>query len=290
MGHKNSVLILGARGNLGTCLMNTFQDLRPIGWDREELDITDANKVTTKISLIDPELIINASAYNAVDKCEENKKEFALANKINGEAPGYLAKVAKDLSCRLIHFSTDYVFPGTKKTGYKESDRPAPIQNYGKSKLLGEKEISESMTDFYLIRTSKLFGKAGASPLTKKSFVDIMLDLAKEKKEISVVNEEFSSFTYTFDLSLATRLLADGLNGKKFPNGIYHLVNEGPCTWYKCAQKIFQIAKKTVTVKPVSSSEFPRPAKRPAYSALLNTKFPKLRSLDEALKDYLSVN
>ncbi len=288
------ILILGHKGGLGQQLMKVFKDSDPIGWDRENIDITDEKSLDSKITELNPQIVINASAYNAVDKCEGDRKEFELAKKVNGYGPGYLAKTCEKIKAVLVHYSTDYVFDGEKKKGYQEDDLGNPVQNYGKSKYLGEQEIQNKTSRYFIIRTSKLFGPLGKSEVAKKSFIDSMLDLAKEKDEIEVVDEEVSCFTYTIDLAKATKKILESemLNKtgvKPFPFGIYHIVNEKPCTWYECAIKLFEITGKTIKVKSVPATKFPRPAKRPAYSALLNTKFPKLRSWEEAVKEYLAL-
>ncbi len=284
-----TILILGARGNLGVQLTKIFKDsdYEAVAWDREEIDITDKELIIKKINDIKPSIIINAAAYNAVDKCEEDRKEFELAYKINGEAVGFLVEAALKVNAILIHYSTDYVFAGDKKEGYSEDDRPSPINKYGETKLAGEKEIISSSgkgLKWYLIRTSKLFGPRGKSPTAKPSFFDLMINLAASRKELKVVDAEVSSFTYTPDLARVTRELIE----EKYGYGIYHLVNEGACTWYEAACKLFKILEKDIKIKPVSPEYFPRPAKRPPYSILLNTKFKKLRNWREALKEYLN--
>ncbi len=286
------IIIIGHKGNLGQQLMKVFKNLNPVGLDREDIDITNEKTLSLKITELNPQIVINASAYNDVNKCEESEEEFELAKKINGYGPGYLAKICKKLGAVLVHYSTDYVFKGDKEEGYLESDIGGPIQNYGESKYLGEQEIKKGTERYFLIRTSKLFGPSGVSEFSKKSFIDIMLDLGRKKKSIEVVDEEVSCFTYTPDLAEATRKLlgfgkGNSISSRKWAFGNYHFVNENPCTWYECAVKLFKIAGEKVEVKPVPAEQFPRLAKRPAYSRLLNTKFPKLRNWEEAVKEYI---
>lgn len=280
------VLILGANGNLGQQLVKIFKkDCEIIAWDRGEVNIADKDLVIKKVKEIRPEIIINAAAYNAVDKCETDEKEFELAKKINGEAPGYLAEVALKANAVLFYYSSDYVFNGEKKDGYKEDDKPNPISKYGETKLMGERAIMNSgASKYYIIRTSKLFGPKGESKVAKDSFFDIMLKLTKEKKKIDVVDGEESCFTYTPDLAKATKELFD----EKKNYGIYHIANSGHCTWYEAAKELFKIAGVNIKVNPVSSDKFPRPAKRPKYSVLLNTKLKPMRDWREALREYLS--
>lgn len=259
---------------LGSDLMVAFSEFDPTGWDRKEIDITDQQQINSKIRDLSPDIIINSAAYTQVDKAEDEKD---LAREVNGEAVGYLAEVAKEMSAVLIHYSTDYVFDGMNKEGYLEDDKPNPIGAYGSSKLLGEKKLLGSAEMFYLIRVSWLYGKKG------KNFVRTMLDLAKEKDEISVVDDQFGKPTYTKDVALATKELII----KKYPCGIYHFPNEGETSWYNFAQKIFKLAKSDIEVKPIKTEEYPIKAVRPKYSTLLNTKFPLLRNWPEAVQDYL---
>jgi dTDP-4-dehydrorhamnose reductase len=309
MNKKEKILIIGARGMLGQELARVFKrdkEYEVFAWDKKEIDITRANEVNGKIGKLKPAIIVNAAAYNSVDKAEESKGEFELAKKLNGEAPGYLAKAAKMIGATIVHYSTDYVFDGepdipepegcahvcascnlheTFQTaiGFDENANPRPISNYGKSKLLGEKEVRKNTKKHYIIRLSKLFGKSGKSEGAKKSFFDVMLEAGKKNRIVKAVDEETSCFTYAPDLAKKTKEIID--SKKTF--GIYHVVNSDPCTWYEAVLELYKRAKIKAKVVPVPASEFPRPAKRPYYSVLLNTKINPLRSYKEALKEYL---
>ncbi len=283
-------LIIGAKGMLGQELAKVFRadkNYQVSIWDLEDIDITYEPQIKVKILKLAPEIIINAAAYNAVDKCEE-PAEFEIARKINGLAPGYLAQAAKKLDAVFIHFSTDYVFDGRKKEGYQEDDKPSPISRYGRSKLLGEKKVQEAGGKFYLIRLQKLFGLPAKSAAAKKSFFETMLVLAKTKKEMQIVDEELANFTYAPDLAVRTKYLIE--NG--LPCGIYHITNEGrPVTWYGAVKILFELTgKKDIRMIPVPAEKFPRPAKRPKYTVLLNTKLPPLRPWPEALKEFLKIS
>lgn len=298
---------------LGQELVKAFRhdkEYEVFAWDKDEIDITKEKDIKSKIGELKPSIIINAAAYNAVDKCEQDKKEFALAQKLNGKAPGYLAKAAKKIGATLVHYSTDYVFDGEPDIpepegcvhvcsscnlhetfqppiGFAENSRPNPISKYGKSKLLGEKEVRKNTKKYYLIRLSKLFGHPGASEGAKRSFFDVMLEVGKKNNPpaggVKVVDEETSCFTYAPDLARKTKEMIDA----KKTFGIYHIVNSDPCTWYEAVLELYRMAKIKVKVVPVPASEFPRPAKRPYFSVLLNTKLNPLRSYKEALKEYL---
>lgn len=285
----SKILILGAKGNLGEQLIKVLEADNDItAWDREEIDISDKELITKKIKELKPDIIINTAAYNAVDNCEDSEQEFAKAKTLNAFAVGYLADVAIDVRALLVHFSSDYVFSGDQARGYREEDTTKAISKYGETKLAGEKELitrSGKGLKWYLIRTSKLFGPKGGSEAAKDSFFDLILKLSKDRKEFSLVhNEEISCFTYTPDLAKAIKELIESEKGY----GIYHIVNEGPASWYDGAKYLFELKNiNDVVLKPVASVDYPRPAKRPKYSVLLNTKLEKLRSWKEALREYL---
>lgn len=288
---KGKILIVGAKGMLGQELMREFQGVgcEVFGWDKEEIDITNKKQVEEKIRSLKPEIIINAAAYNEVDKIEEENKELAEA--INGYAVGYLAKAAAAVGAIFIHYSTDYVFDGTKIEGYREDDVPNPQSVYARSKWIGEKMLLNQKSGimnykrFYLIRTSRLFGGLAQSEGAKKSFVDMMFKLADERDCLEVIDEEVSSPTYVRDLARRTREIIEW----KKPYGIYHIVNSGACSWYGWAKKIFELSGKNVKVIPVTAEKFFRPAKRPRHSILLNTKLPLMRRWEEALEEYLNL-
>lgn len=270
------ILILGSKGMLGCELMEVFNDFETFGWDKEEIDITSREQVNEKIEELKPSIVINAAAYTDVDGCETNKE---LAMKVNGEAVGYLASICKKIGAVFIHYSTDYVFAGDNPDGYKEGDIPRkPLNVYGQSKLLAEELLKKNTKMYYLIRTSWLFGRFG------KNFVETMLKLARNQNELKVVNDQHGKPTYALDLARRTRQLIENQS----PCGIYHLTNEGVTTWYDFAKKIFKLAQiSKVKPIPVTSDEFPRPAKRPQHSILLNTKLPPTRPWQEALHEYL---
>ncbi|MDD4995658.1 MAG: dTDP-4-dehydrorhamnose reductase [Patescibacteria group bacterium] len=275
------VLIIGAKGMLGQELVQIFGDHEVIAWDREDCDIANKDEIQAKIRGAKPDVIINAAAYNDVDGAEKNKE---IADLINGRAPCYLAEAAEALGAIMVHYSTDYVFRGDNKEGYGEDDRPDPQSVYATSKYLGELELAKYCTKFYLIRLSRLFGRAAAGEGAKKSFVDKMLELAQTKSELDLIDEEVSSPTYAPDLAKRTREIIDGKKGF----GIYHGANRGSCTWYGFAEAIFKTKGIDIKLNPVPAGKFPRPAARPAFSVLLNTKLPEARTWQEALWEYLA--
>ena len=302
------VLIIGKNGMLGQELVKIFKgdkNYKVVAWDKDDIDITREKEVAKKIAIIHPEIILNAAAYNAVDKCE-NKKEYEIAKKVNGEAPGFLAAAAKKNKAILVHYSSDYVFSGlpeisepsgcthscatcglhadfVPEIGFREDDLPAPVNAYGQTKLLGEKAVAKNTKKYYLIRISKLFGAPASSAGAKKSFFDVMLELGKKNKEVKVVDEEIANFIYAPDLAKKTKEIIDS----EKPFGIYHVTNTDQATWYEACVELYKLAKLKTKIIPVSGEEFPRPAERPYCSVLLNTKLNPMRSYKEALKEYL---
>ena len=269
------ILILGYKGMLGHEFVDVFKKGNELVlWDRDQIDISQKEEVIKKVGELKPDIVINAAAYTAVDDAESNKD---LAYQVNGYAVGFLATVCKEINALLVHFSTDYVFDGENHLGYKENHPYQPLNMYGKSKALGEKFILDIKPRYYLIRTSWLFGKHG------KNFVETMLRLAKEGKDLKIVNDQFGSPTYAKDLAEKVKKLIESHQ----PSGIYHITNSGACNWYEFALKIFELADLKPNVKPVKSEEFPTPAKRPTYSMLVNTKLSPMRKWEEALRDYL---
>ena len=272
------VLILGAKGSLGQVFADLYKSSEVSAWDRDELDITDEGAVVKKIAELAPNLVINCAAYNAVDKAEEDR---LTADQINGYAVGFVARAASKAGAIMVHFSTNYVFAGDNQEGYNEDAQSRPQSAYAKSKFLGEIELSENTEKFYLIRTSWLYGKESITG--KSSFVEVMLKLATNGKEITAINDEFASPTYVVDLAQATRALIE----QKKPFGIYHLTNSGSTSWYEWAKEIFELKKMNTNLVAISRVDYPRQAVRPQYGVLNNTKFIELRPWTEALKEYL---
>lgn len=282
------VLIFGSQGMLGSELVRKFSVSHTVvGLDRRAFDITDTRQIEEAINRVEPTIILNATAYNSVDEAEKSPESFALAWRINGTAVGELAKLCQKYQVPLMHFSTDYVFDGENRSGYDETSPTNPVNKYGETKSLGEKLLQSATGQFYLVRLSRLFGPPGASPKAKKSFVDIILDLALKqgKQEIKLVDEEISCPTYSADLAE----LAGNLAIKNAPYGIYHGSNTGGVSWYGLAQEVFALKKLTVKLIAIKSKDYPRPARRPLFSALLNTKLPPQRNWQDALRDYLRV-
>lgn len=273
-------------------------------WDREDIDVTDFVVLEKRVRELQPALVINAVAYNAVDRCETDDTEYAKALILNRDVPKKLAELSVILGYVLVHYSTDYVFDGVleentaagccgggccgagdgnNQVGYDESSLPNPLSRYGESKYAGERMVREQAKQYYIIRLSKLFGSPGQSAEAKRSFFSVMLEQTKEKKEVQVVDAEKSCFTYAPDLAQATKELVESESAF----GIYHLANEGAATWYEAVQELYRLTQKETAVTAVSPETFPRPAKRPRCSVLQNTKRPKLRHYTAALEEFL---
>jgi len=269
------IYILGAGGMLGRALTKEFAADEIIVGDLPETDLTKAEELRLKLESFKPEVVINAAGFTDVDGCEMNK---AACNLVNGTSVGELARICDDLKAVLVHYSTDYVFNGKYKEGYREDDEPDPINAYGRSKCLGEQLLRKNCAKYYLIRTAWLYGEGG------KNFVNTVVELAKSGKELKIVNDQSGNPTSVKDLAEATNRLIRSNQGY----GIYHRTNSGSCSWYELALEIKRQTGFDSEIKPVSSKDYPRPALRPRYSKLINTKLEELRSWPEALKEYLT--
>jgi dTDP-4-dehydrorhamnose reductase len=252
------IVVTGANGQLGKCLHDVsteFPGHHIFFLGREHFALEQYGMVEGVLQNLHPDIVINAAAYTAVDKAEQ---ESAMAMLINGEAVGHLAVVCNALRIRLIHISTDYVFDGTKSTPYVESDRVNPIGVYGKSKLLGEQLIEANNKEATIIRTSWVYSKHGSN------FVKTMLRLMKEKEQIGVVNDQFGCPTYAIDLAKAIFQIAE----HEPKPGIYHFANDGIISWHQFALEIQHLTGSKCVVNAIGTLQYPTPAKRPVYSAL----------------------
>jgi len=273
------VLILGCKGTLGRQLMKLYPEAA--GWDREDVDVLDFAALRARVAALAsvPEAVVNCVAFNDVDGAED-RPEQALA--LNAAFPGALARLTREMGVPLVHYSTNYVFDGVQGE-YTETDAPAPLSAYGRSKWQGEQRIAESGGQYYIVRTAVLFGPKGESDLSKKSFVDLMLDLSARRDSIQAVSDEVNSVTYAPDLAAAT----SGLLYLAPPPGIYHFTNSGGASWFDLAREIFRITGKNVRVLPVPSTHFPRKAPRPPKAILRNTRLPAARPWQAALAEFL---
>ncbi|MGH1804331.1 dTDP-4-dehydrorhamnose reductase [Enterococcus gallinarum] len=274
-------LITGGNGQLGTELRHLLDETGAtyVSTDSQEMDITDAKATMAKIQEIKPEVIFHCAAYTAVDQAEDEGK--ALDEKINVEGTRNVTQAAKAVGATLVYISTDYVFDGTKKEGEYRVDDPVNPQNeYGRTKLLGEQVVQEIMNDYYIIRTSWVFGQYG------HNFVFTMQRLAKEHESLTVVNDQFGRPTWTRTLAEFMKYVID----HRAPTGIYHLSNDNHCSWYEFAREILK--EFVVEVKPVTSEQYPQKAKRPQYSVMDLSKAKaigfEIPTWQEALEQMLS--
>ena len=281
------VLLLGSEGLLGSALKRVFENYyEVVGTSRQTLDVTSPSAVATIVRAVAPDIIINATAYNGVDLTERDQAAYRTAEKVNAHLVAQLAELSAERKIPLVHHSTDYVFPGKAGEGYAEEAMPRPLNKYGFTKAQGEALLRTNTSRYYLIRLSRLFGPPGTSPTAKKSFVDLMIEAAIQngKKEINLVNEELSCPTYSLDAAEFTRRLFED----RVSYGVYHGANTGACSWFELGKQVFALKNLAVTLIPILSRDYPRAAKRPLFSELINTKRPPQRPWQEALKEYLS--
>ena len=274
------VLVTGAKGQLGTDLMNELakRGIEGIGVDVEEMDITDAEACRRVIKASGADAVIHCAAYTAVDAAEDN---VDLCRRINGEGTRNVAQACKEADIKLMYISTDYVFDGQGTRPWEPDDERHPLNVYGQTKYEGELVVEELSDKYFIVRIAWVFGVAG------KNFIKTMLRLGKERGAVSVVDDQIGSPTYTYDLA---RLLVDMIQTDKY--GRYHATNEGLCSWYEFAKEIFRQAGMDVPVTPVSSDAFPAKATRPSNSRLNKDKlsengFERLPAWQDALGRFL---
>jgi len=274
------ILVTGANGQLGKELVQLPRqaDMDIIGLNREQLDVTDLAACRKVLSEYQPTAIIHCAAFTAVDQAEADPD---LAFKVNAAGTRNLAVAAEEIGAKFLYISTDYVFDGMGTSPYSEYDMPNPQTVYGKSKFAGEQLVQTLNSRYFIVRTAWIYGKYG------NNFVKTMLKLANEKDELKVVRDQIGSPTYALDLA---NFLIDLIRTDFY--GTYHVSNTGCCSWYEFAAAIFQECGVTIKLEPCTTSEFPRPAPRPAYSVmdqvmLRSTGLQPLRPWKEALRHYL---
>ena len=273
------VFVTGAKGQLGHDVVNELEKRghTAIGVDIEEMDITDKDAVKRVITQVSPEAVVHCAAYTAVDAAEE---QVELCHRVNGLGTENMAEVCKELNCKLMYISTDYVFNGQGTRPWEPDDERAPLNVYGQTKYEGELAV-EALEKYFIVRIAWVFGVNG------KNFIKTMLNLGKTRDHLTVVDDQVGSPTYTYDLA---RLLVDMIETEKY--GRYHATNEGVCSWYEFACEIFKKAGIEITVSPVGSNEYPAKAKRPQNSRMDKSKlkemgFKPLPTWQDALERYL---
>lgn len=277
------IVVTGAGGQLGQELVRALARTEAVAFGRLELDVCDFIHTRRTLSGLRPEVVINAAAFTRVDDCED---EPSRAFWVNALAVRNLAQVCADLDCLLVHVSTDYVFDGAKASPYAEDDLPNPLSVYGASKLAGEHFVRSLAPRHQVIRTSGLYGAAGAAT-RRGNFVEAMLRLADERQPIRVVTDQILAPTSARDVA---RKIVELLPLDR--TGTYHVTNAGQCSWYEFARAIFELAGVAPTLQPITASAFGAKARRPRYSVLAHARLAEvggddLPSWKDALASYL---
>jgi dTDP-4-dehydrorhamnose reductase len=256
-----NILLIGANGQLGSDLEKSLggRGHQVVSCRRSDLDVTDAAKVEEVLSNKSPDTVINTAAFHKVEECERTP---ALAFEVNAIAPMNLALVCSRLGALLVHFSTDYVFDGTRREPYQETDLPAPLNVYGASKLAGEHLIAANTERCFVVRTCGLYGVRGSSG-KGGNFVETMLRKAQAEEPIRVVDDQVLTPTFTEDLAEAVSLLIETQT-----YGLYHVSCEGACSWYEFARTIFELEGVEADLSPIRTSDMTSPVKRPPYSVM----------------------
>jgi dTDP-4-dehydrorhamnose reductase len=283
------IAIVGASGRLGAALVREYQrDYEVTSYDRRQLDLGQLDRVRSALAATKFELLINCAAVTNVDYCESHREEAFV---VNAEAPRLLAQIANEKSAKLIHFSTDYVFDGKKNAPYTEEDTASPLSVYGESKLEGERRVLEVSSQHLVVRLSWVFGP------DKPSFIDQIIQRARENEAVTAVADKFSSPSYAIDVASWLRLAID-----KNANGLLHLANNGGCSWQEWAQYAIDVCRnlgvplKAERVGGVSLADMKNfAAQRPVYTVLSTSKFAALtwvepRHWREAVAEYISAH
>lgn len=277
------VLVTGVKGQLGYDVVNELaaRGHEAVGVDVQDMDITDAAAVDRVIKAAAPDAVIHCAAYTAVDAAEDNEE---ICRKVNAGGTQNIANICKELDIKMIYISTDYVFNGEGERPWEPDDERGPVSVYGQTKYEGELAVQDTLEKYFIVRIAWVFGING------KNFVKTMLKLAETHDTLRVVDDQFGSPTYTYDLS---KLLVDMIETDKY--GVYHATNEGICSWYEFACAIFKEAGlgDKITVNPISTAEYGAKASRPANSRMSKEKltqngFKKLPPWQDALKRYVA--
>jgi dTDP-4-dehydrorhamnose reductase len=247
------VLLTGARGQVGAALLSALRPFEVVATDRARLDLANPDSIAAALRDVRPDVIVNPAAFTSVDQAEAQPE---LARAVNADAPGILANEARKLGALLVHFSTDYVFDGALRRPYVETDPAAPLSTYGRTKLEGEAQVRASGCRHAILRTSWVYGGAA-------SFPTLIIGKAKKREALKVVADQTGVPTWATDVAALTKALIE-----KGATGLWHASASGAVTRYDYAVEILRLANMDADIRPISTPEFPSPAKRPAYSAL----------------------
>lgn len=274
------ILVTGYNGQLGYDVVRLLesQGEEVLGTTMDDFDLTDEAGVKAFILNYKPDTVVHCAAYTLVDKAEDNRE---ICYAVNVLGTKYIAEVCREIGAKMVYISTDYVFDGSKKGSYEINDEVSPVNYYGESKLQGERAVTETLENYFIVRVSWVFGENGTN------FVKTMLRLAETRDEISVVSDQVGSPTYTKDLAV---LIAEMIRTDKY--GTYHATNEGNCSWHEFAEAIFDLSGVAVKANGIPTSDYPTRAKRPMNSimskdSLDQAGFKRLPDWTDALSRYL---
>ena len=280
------IAVIGANGQLGSDTVIAFKgngdEVTPL--THSDIELQDVESVSTCLQAVRPQVIVNTAAMHHVEKCErEPEKAFA----VNGLGTRNLAMVARDIDAILIHVSTDYVFDGSKRSPYEESDVPFPLNAYGNTKLSGECFVRSTLEKHFVLRTSAIYGRSPCRAKGGLNFIDLMLKLARERGEVRVVDSEFITPTSTADLGRQMVALS-----RSEYYGLYHATAEGSCSWHEFAKEVFAISGTKVNLKVAGPNEFPAKVPRPKYSVLENRELKRhklniFKQWQDGVREYL---
>jgi len=281
------VAVVGANGQLGRDVVRAFAQYGDQVHEltHAEMEVSSLTSVANSLAELRPEFVVNTAAMHDVESCQQQPER---ARTVNGTGSGNLATVTRDLGAALLHISTDYVFDGTKRLPYIESDAPRPLNVYGETKLEGEELVRSINPKHFILRTAALYGDHPCRAKGGRNFVDLMLRLARERGRVRVVAHEFTSPTATTELAQQIVVLS-----RTDAYGLYHATAEGSCSWYEFAREIFSIAEVDVKLEAASSTEFPQKVIRPEYSVLDNSglkarELNVLRPWQDALREHIA--
>jgi dTDP-4-dehydrorhamnose reductase len=258
------IAVIGANGQLGIDVVGAFTSNgdEVISFTHADIELSEKDSISARLTAARPNIIVNTAAMHHVDKCEQ---EPAKAFAVNGLGAKNLALAAKEISAKLMHVSTDYVFDGEKRTPYEETDAPRPLNAYGNSKLCGEYFVRATLPEHFVLRTSAIYGKNPCRAKGGLNFIELMLKLARERGEVKVVDDEFVSPTPTRDIAEQMVVLS-----RSHAYGLYHATAEGSCSWHTFAREIFTLTNTKVRLMVAGPKEFPIKVPRPKYSVLEN--------------------
>jgi dTDP-4-dehydrorhamnose reductase len=281
------VAVIGANGQLGHDVVAAFTTKKDevLAVNHSDIELSSIDSVSAKLKELCPQLIVNTAAMHHVENCER-QPDRAFA--VNGIGSRNLAVIAAELNATLMHVSTDYVFDGSKRNPYEESDAPNPLNVYGNTKLSGEHFVRATVPKHFVVRTAAIYGKSPCRAKGGLNFIELMLKLARERGELRVIDSEWTTPTSTLEIA---RQLVSLSRSEHY--GLYHATAEGSCSWYEFAHEIFSIMGTRVKLEVAGANEFPSKVSRPKYSVLENSALKRnnlniFKPWQESVREYLS--